>query len=203
MKIIRIVSFFTVLVVPVSLFAQGGGTSSASTTSISTDFGDSYTVENVSEAAIGTFIGGGRSTVGFVGNVEIYNTGSTRSSSSTSRTNTATMPRSISSAVQRRPTTAVTRTTQAGLNNQSIRSISSIDFDFTVPAQWRQPAMVETDLNRVNGVQDSRITFTSTPLGTTVVLTGTVSSDRQRKVAQQLILLEPGVSRVENLLEIR
>jgi len=62
---------------------------------------------------------------------------------------------------------------------------------------------IESGLNRIQGIQDSQIVFKGSPTGATAVLTGTVASDRERRVAKQLLLLAPGVSRVENLLEIR
>jgi osmotically-inducible protein OsmY len=40
-------------------------------------------------------------------------------------------------------------------------------------------------------------------MGAVVVLTGTVASERERRVAKQLLLLEPGINRVDNRLEIR
>jgi len=207
MRVSGIVLFLAVLVIPVSLFAQqgGGGTSSAATSSINTDFGSSFGgVANVSEQSVGTFIGGGRPTVGFVGNVEIYSTGSNRSStarttSSTARTTTA---RAVTTTAQRRAATTA-RTTQTGANAQTIRSLTAIDFDFVMPSQRVQTATVETHLNRVTGIQDSQVALQSSPVGTTAVLTGTVDSDRGRRVAQQLLLMQPGISRVENLLEIR
>jgi hypothetical protein len=209
MKIVRIISFFVFLVVPMSLYAQqGGGTT---TSSISTDFGGSYGgVQNVSEQSVGTFIGGGRPSFGFVGNAEIYNTGSSRSANTARQATTArtaTAARSVTATAARRVTTPATRAGQLGANNQVIRSATSIDFDFVIPTTRLQPAMIETSLNRVPGIQESRVTFSnspsSSPLGTTTVLTGTVATDRERRVAEQYLLMEPGVSRVQNLLELR
>ena len=187
-----------------SLFAQQSG-SSASTSSISTEFGDSYAgVENVSAAAVGTFIGGGRPNA-FVGTTEIYNTSSSRSASSSRQTTAArTTARSVTTTAARRTTAATTRTAQAGsANNQTIRSITSIDFDFVTPSSRMQSDAVTTHLNRVNGIQDSQVAFRNSPQGTTAILTGTVASARERNVAQQLLLLEPGINRVENRLELR
>jgi len=210
MRVFGIILFLVFLVAPPSLFAQQGGTGgggTGATSSISTGFGDSYGgVQNVSEQAAGTFVGGGRPTTGFVGTTEIYNTSSSRSANS-ARQNTATRTavRPVAAtATQRRVATAATRTTLTGnLGNQTIRSATSIDFDFAMPQQRIQPVTVETHLNRVNGIQDCHVTFRSSPVGTTAVLTGTVATDRERRVAQQFLLMEPGISRVENLLEIR
>ena len=39
-----------------------------------------------------------------------------------------------------------------------------------------------------------------TPAGTVATLTGTVSTERDRRLVKQLILLEPGIDKVENNL---
>ena len=208
MKIFGIVSFLVFFVASVPLFAQQSGTSSTATSSINTEFGGSYGgVENVSAQAVGTFVGGGRPTTGFVGMTEIYGTGSNRSSGS-SRTSTAartTTARPVTTTAQRRATTPTSRAAQTGgVNNQTIRSATSIDFDAMIPSPQIPPTTVATHLNsRIPGIQGSQITFRSSPMGTTAVLTGTAASERDRKVAQQFLLMEPGISRVENLLELR
>lgn len=206
MRIFRTVAFFVLLVVPMPLFAQQNGSSSTAS-SIGTGFGDSSGVQNASQAAVGTFVGGGSTTLGFIGTTDIYSSSSnsSRTSSAARRTTTrTTTARSVTTTAARRATTTAGRTTQAGSsNNQTIRSVTSIDFDFAMPSQRVQSATIETQLNRVQGIQDSQVTFKSSPSGTTAVLTGTVASERQRKVAQQFLLLEPGINRVDNLLDIR
>jgi len=207
MRVFGIVAFLAFVVVPVPIFAQqgGGGGGGGSTSSISTDFGDSFGgVQNVSAQAAGTFVGAGVPS-GFVGVTEIYNRSSSRSMT-TSRTTvarTTVRPLTMATTAQRRVATSTARGAMGNLNNQTIRSITSVDFDFAMPPQRVQPTALETNLNRVYGIQDGQVAFNTSPAGTTVVLTGTVPSDRERRVAQQLLLLEPGVSRVENLLEIR
>ena len=206
MRVFGIVSFLAFFVATVPLFAQQGGTngSSTGTSSISTEFGGSYEgVQNVSEQAAGTFVGGGRPT-GFVGTMEIYNSSSSRSSSSTRQaTTTRTATRSATTTAARRATTTTGRTAQAqSANNQTIRSITTLDFDAVMASPHIQPSLA-ISLDRVPGIQDGQVSFRSAPSGTTAVLTGTVASDRGRRVAQQLLLLEPGISRVDNLLELR
>ena len=205
MRVLVITSVLAFFIAPVSLFAQQGGReSTTATTSASTSFGESYEgVQNVSAQAQGTFIGGGRPT-GFVGTTEIYNSSSSRVPSSTRQTAARTTVRPATTATQRLATTSAARAGQVGnINNQTIRSASSIDFDVTMPSQRIQPTAVATHLNRMPGIQGSQVTFRSSPSGTTAVLTGTVASNRERRVAQQLLLLEPGVNKVENLLEVR
>jgi len=212
MRVFRIVSLLAFFTVPVSVFAQqtGAGTSTAATSSINTEFGSTYQgVANVSEQAAtqGSFVGSGRPT-GFVGIDEFF-VGSSNSSrtSSNPRRQTTTVRPATRSTTQRQSgmMPSVTRST-SGNANQFVRAVTSIDFDVATLSLQKRRATAETvalSLNRIQGIQNSQVTFKDSPAGTTAVLTGTVVSERDRRVAQQLLLLEPGIDRVENLLEIR
>jgi len=198
MKIFGFTLFLTFVVLPASLFAQSvGGTSSGSS---------SETVTNLSE--VGGFIGSGRPEV-FVGTGELFNsTSSTRNASSTTRARntraTTTQRRTATStaAMQRRAGT-LGGFSSLGSSNQTIRSITSLDSDIAVaPAQRPLPA-VDSHLSRIPGIEDGRVTFNQSSQGTTAIIKGTVASDRERRVAQQLLLMEPGIDRVENLLKVR
>jgi len=212
MKALKIVAFFILFTAPMSLFAQqsgGGGTSS----SLSTDFGSTYQgadsqgVENVS--AQGGFIGSGIPS-GFVGIDDFYYSGgsSNANRATSARRQTTATRATVRPTAQRRTTMAsgAARSNLMGNNTQSVRAVASVDFDVpTASAQARVLAVdtVTSDLKRIQGFQDGQITLQSSPTGTTAVLTGTVASKRERDVAKQLLLLEPGISRVDNLLEIR
>ena len=198
MRILVIVALLVFIALPGSLFAQGGGGGAAATATTTT-------VEN--QAAQGGFIGVGSST-GFVGVHDVLNRTSTRANPARATT-TAARPRTAvatTPAAQRRATTAGT-SQFGGAGNQTIRSTTS--FDFAAPvgsgglSMQRPLPAIETSLARIHGIQDSQISVTNSPTGTTAVLTGSVASDRERRVAQQLLLLEPGINRVENLLEVR
>ena len=180
---------------PTQTGAQTGATTSSETV-----------VENLSEQ--GGFIGSGRPE-GFVGTVEIYNRTTNARSSSTARTTTTTRPRTSittsSAAAQRRTTVPGVSTT--GAAGQTIRSATSIERDSalfsmqrTLPT--RASATLESQLLRLPGIQHGQVSLSDSPTGTIAVLTGAAASDRERRVAQQLLLLEPGISQVQNLLEI-
>jgi len=194
MRTLGIIAFLMFVFAPVALFAQGSGVSGPSTSD--------FQVENQSEQ--GGFIGSGRPTA-FVGVDEIYNTSSSRSSAtrSNSRITTTTRPRTTASAGQRRLGATAGTYQMGSYSNQSIRSITSLDAEMEVPSAQRSLPMIGAQLTRIRGIEDSQVSFTQSPTGTTAVLTGTVASERERRVAQQLLLLEPGIHRVENRLEIR
>ena len=201
MKFFGIVPFLLFVVVSGSLFAQStGGTTG-------TGLGDStLQVENQSE--LGGFIGSGRPT-GFVGVDEIYDTtssarrSSSSSSSRSSRLTTTARPRTATSASQRQQGAARACSAFGNIDTQTVRSITTLDADMVVPHVRRSPTVGKMQLTRIRGLQDCQVSFATSPKGTTAVLTGTVASERERRVAQQLLLLEPGINRVENLLRVR
>ena len=200
MKFLGFVPFLVLVIVSGSLFAQStGGTASTGTGSDEL----ALQVENQSEQ--GGFIGSGRPT-GFVGIDEIYNTTSSArrsSSSSSARVTTAARPRTATSMAQRQQGAARTYSAFGNIDTQMIRSTTLLDADMAV-SRGRQPLTIgEMQLTRIRGIQDCQVSFATSPKGTTAVLTGTVASESERRVAQQLLLLEPGINRVENLLQVR
>jgi len=204
MAVLRIILFLLVVALPVASYAQGVnvGTGTTNASAINTQFGNTFQgVENVSES--GGFIGSGRPT-GFVGVDEFHN------NSRANNRRTTTPARQVSRAATPQRRTAMQTGTAGqnamGSNNQSIRSVASVDIDVAVSAsRERLPTAktLESSLNRIHGIQGGQVTFRSSPTGMTAVLTGTVASERERRVAQQLLLMEPGIDQVENLLEIR
>lgn len=203
MRFLGIVPFLLLVAFPASLFAQGGGNTNAGTSGVSVT-SEFQGVENV--AAAGGFIGGG-SPSSFVGRDEIYRSGSssrsTRSTNTTRLATTTARTRTTVASATQRQTTRMTGISQLGTNSQTIRSTTSLDSDVNSLSVQRSSPILETQLARLQGIQGSQITFTSSPAGTTAVLTGTVTSNSDRRVAQQLLLLEPGINRVDNRLEVR
>jgi len=204
MRIIGIIVFLMFIVLPTSLFAQGGGTTTSSNSGLSADFGDTFQgVTNLSEQ--GGFIGSGRPEY-FVGFDEIYG-GSTASSrsrtASTARATTTTRPRTVTATAQRGVRTAAGTAQLGNLNNQTVRAATSLDVDIVISAARRQLPPIESYLARLQGLHNNQISYADSPQGTTAVITGTVTSDRERRVAKELLLLQPGIDRVENRIEIR
>ncbi|MDR0328399.1 MAG: BON domain-containing protein [Planctomycetaceae bacterium] len=205
MRIFGIISFLVLVFTPATLFAQGSGTSGGGTSSSSASSTGVSDVQVENQSEQGGFVGSGRPT-GFVGIDEIYSTSSSRRTTtarSNSRVTTMTRSRAATSTMQRRPGTMAGTSLMGSSNNQSIRSVTSLDAGMMVAPVQRPLPMIEAELTRIHGIQDSRVSFTPSPTGTTAVLTGTVASERERRVAQQYLLLEPGIHRVENRLEIR
>lgn len=203
MRVLGIVSFLVLLSSPVMLLAQVGSNTSQSD-------GQGIQVENVSER--GGFIGSGKPTF-FVGVEELPNSSSTRSSTSATTSTTARrqaaqsrspMRSTTSATAQRRPGMTSGMLQQGGTNARLIQSVSTVDVNPTAPSVQRPQRLdVEANLSRIQGIQDGQIMFTHSPTETTAVLSGSVASDWERRVAKQLLLLEPGINHVENMLNIR
>ena len=187
-SIFSAILFLVFFALPGLLFAQTGSTTGSSE------------VQNFSEQ--GGFIGSGRPSA-FVGVHEIYNTSSRTSSSA--RLTTTTRPRTTATSMPAQRQTRMTAGVgQLGSqSNQNIRSATSLGFNGPTSPMQRSLPVIETNLARIQGIQDSQVAFVNSPTGTTAVLTGTVSSAWERRVAQQLLLLEPGINRVENRLDVR
>jgi len=194
MKFYGVVPFLMLVIFSGSLFAQNTGGISGIGSGNST-----VQVENQSEQ--GGFVGSGRPTA-FVGVDEIYNTSSSTRRSS-ARTATTARPRTATSAAQRQPGAARMSSALGSNNTQTIRSTTSLDADMAVPHVWQSLTTAEVQLARIRGIRDGQVSIAKSPMGTTAVLTGTVASERERRVAQQILLLEPGINRVENLLQVR
>ena len=209
-RVLTLISFLVLVLTSVPLLAQRSSTGSSNAGSIG-DNSAFQGVTNVSEqaAAQGSFVGSGRPSA-FVGIDEVYtgSSASSRSSANSSRRTTTTSRPAARTTMQRRAAQpgAARSNMFGGSNNQFIRTVTSIDFDVASPSPQNRLIMagaVESSLNRIQGIQDGQVTFKDSPTGTTAVLTGTAASERERRVAQQLLLLEPGIHQVENLLEIR
>ena len=208
MRILMIASLILV-VVPTSLYAQGMGTSSSSSgTSSTSSFSDSTPgVENQAQTA--TFVGGGKPDA-FVGTVDIYASffGASRTARSTSRASaaratTTSRPRT-SATTSRVAGTTMGLTSQAGgVNSQTVRALTSFDDGFTFSTERAAQPTIESYFARIQGVQDMQLSFTNSLQGATAVVSGAVPTVRERRVVQQMLLLEPGIDRVDNRLEIR
>jgi hypothetical protein len=88
-----------------------------------------------------------------------------------------------------------------GRNNREIRAILQVDFDTPALAPGRVAAQAQKVLVRAKPLQGLG-TIQVGMQGRLAVLSGTVHSERARKLAEQLVLLEPGISGVQNDLQV-
>ena len=168
---------------------------------------DTPALENQAER--GGFIGSGRPDA-FVGVDEIYHSTTRSSGASRQQTQTTRRPAATSSPAQRNTGTMTGMTQTGSGSDQTIRSstrpeLSRVDdasSNVQATLQRSIPAM-ETSLARIQGLRHGQVSLYTTPTGTTAILTGSVASPQDRRTAQHLLLLEPGINRVENQLDVR
>lgn len=195
MRVFGIALFFMLIAVPAPLFAQQGSRSNAS----------SSNTEVVNVSAQGGFVGGSKPDY-FVGIDEVFDASAIRSTTRSNNRLTTTTRRTVrtTTTAQRRAGVTGGVSQLGSLGTQTVPSVSALDLSIAGSALQRPQQMaVEANLTRIQGIQNGQITFANSPAGTTAILTGTVASEGERRVAKQLLLLEPGIDRVENLLEVR
>ncbi|GHT17930.1 hypothetical protein FACS1894189_4790 [Planctomycetales bacterium] len=176
---------------------SGAGTSS-SDSSFSTDFGttiETPTAQEFDQPASRGFIGSGKPD-GFVGVDEIYE--STSSNSSSSNRQTVTSNRSTNRQTVRRTTnrTSTSSRTSGTSGGRTVRAATTADFDYISVQPSQRTVEMLSHLSRLPNLEDVEIQLGSTPGGTVATLTGTFTSEKQKKLATQLLLLEPGVDKV-------
>ncbi|MDR3183379.1 MAG: BON domain-containing protein [Planctomycetaceae bacterium] len=153
--------------------------------------------DNSSRGFIGSSAPGG-----FVGVDEIYDSFAPANSTN-SRSATTTTRRTTASTTRRTTTNRnLTNRTSSSNSQQLVRSSAVTDFDYVRPQTAQRITAMQTHLQRIRGLQGESVNIEQTPSGTVVTLTGTVKSERDSKLARQLILLEPGIDRVENKLTV-
>jgi len=107
-------------------------------------------------------------------------------------------------------TSSRTTTGRSGLsstsNSRTVRAATTTDFAFSPMEVGNRTAEFQTRISRLPNLrvvpEQVNIKLEGTPEGNIATLTGTVPSERERKVMKQLLLLEPGIDKVENKLEI-
>ena len=77
-----------------------------------------------------------------------------------------------------------------------------VDFDYPTPEPAKLSATLQGVMSRAKRLE-SRVPYEVSMTGRTAILRGEVGTARDRVVAEKLVLLEPGVSQVQNELTVR
>ena len=182
---------------PASAMAQQGSSSSSGLMSGSSGLSES----SAPSLGLQTFDEvGNTSLVGVSGNSAFIGVDSYFESGSlgSRRTNTAsTSTRRTTTSMARR--SSVSRSMMGNRSNTSeIRSSATVAIDGV--AMERTPQL-STPVAR-QFADKINVTFQNEPSGTTATMTGTVTNEHQSRVARQLLLLEPGIYKVNNELKV-
>jgi hypothetical protein len=182
--------------------------SSSNSSSANSDFGTTIEAPIVPESPDSTsqtFIGRD-SSVPFIGREKPF---------SDQQTNNGRKPASTLSST-RRATSSRTMTSnrsmlgRSGINSSSggrtVRATTQTEFSLSPMEVNHQATEFQTRISRLPSLhvipEQIGVNLESTPQGNVATLTGTVNSERERKVMKQLLLFEPGIDKVDNKLII-
>lgn len=140
----------------------------------------------------------------FVGRERPFETSSSTRTSNVRSTSTRSTSRTTSS---RTSTSRTNIGRTSGTSNQTgVRSMTSTDFAFSPMEVGHREATFQYRLNRIPNLRSLpnqvQVKIENTTTGNVATLKGTVSSERDRKIAKQLLLLEPGIDKVDNHLVV-
>lgn len=181
---------------------SGGGTPTSAALGSTVDMPEFQGFETQQQTFVG--IPDNASFVG-VDDVSSGNNNVTSSRRNTSTRRTTTTRRTTSSRMSA-SRTSMGRSTANSRNSTSVRATTTADFGFSPLGVAGRENAFRTRLPRLNlsvVPEQLNVQVNSKPEGTVATLNGTVATQRDRKLIQQLLLLEPGIDKVDNQLVIR
>ncbi|MDR2757577.1 MAG: hypothetical protein LBC20_17955 [Planctomycetaceae bacterium] len=177
--------------------------------STSSDLGSTTntpTFQGFQDTTSQTFIGRDSSTP-FIGREEVFSDRQT--STNNKRTTTAT---SSTRATSSRMTSSRSMTSRSvsgrnsSSNGRTVRAVTQADVAFSPMEVNHRTTEFQTRITRLPSLhilpEQIGVKLENTSQGNVATLTGTVSSERERKIMKQLLLLEPGIDKVENKLSV-
>lgn len=139
----------------------------------------------------------------FIGREQSFETVYSRSGNS-SQAATARTSRGVSSTRSRAGSTSMGRTSSA--NASQVRAQTTTDFQFSPPEIDFRTTAFRSRMTRLPSLriapEQVDISIDRRKGENIATLSGTVASTRDRKLLQNLLLLEPGIDRVDNRLEV-
>ncbi|MDR3232341.1 MAG: BON domain-containing protein [Planctomycetaceae bacterium] len=182
--------------------SSGFSGSASDSSSVFSETVDTPTFQGLEDNANRGFVGSGTPD-GFVGVDEVYESFAPTNSTTSRNSTSATTRRTATSSVSRTTTNRNTNRTSTGNSGQQlVRSRTVTDIEYVVPQTAQRISAIQTHLKRIQGLQNGDVNIEQTKAGTVAVLTGTAASEKERKVAGQLLLLEPGIDKVDNRLTV-
>jgi hypothetical protein len=183
--------------------------SSSNSSSANSEFGttiEAPTLQDFQESTSQTFIGRD-SSIPFIGREE-QPFSDRQTSSTTRRTTTSTSSSTRRATSSRMTSNRSMSSSRSGLNSsgngRTVRAATQAEFALSPMEVSQRTTEFQTRITRLPNLhlvpEQIEVNLESTPQGNIATLTGTVASERERKVLKQLLLLEPGIDKVENKL---
>ncbi|MDR0336957.1 MAG: BON domain-containing protein [Planctomycetaceae bacterium] len=185
--------------------------SNSGSDSTGSEFGSTIetpTFQGFRDPASQSFIGRDNS-VPFIGREEPFSDRQTSTNNRRTTTSTTTSTRRTTSS--RMTTANRSMSGRSGLNSatnngRTVRATTQTEFMLSPGDVDQRTTDFQTRITRLPRLQvvpeQIGVTLASTSQGNIATLTGTVSSERERKILKQLLLLEPGIDKVDNRLTI-
>jgi hypothetical protein len=190
--------------------SSSGSSGSTMESGATTEFGttiETPTFQGFQDPTSKPFIGRD-SSLPFIGRDEPF--GDRQTSASNKRTTTTT-----SSSARRATSTRMTSnrsmmSSRSGITSSSggrtVRATTQAEFALSPMEVNHRTTEFQTRITRLPTLhvmpEQISVNLESTTQGNVAILTGTVASERERKVMKQLLLLEPGIDKVENKLTV-
>ena len=183
---------------------SGGGSSQAPSTGMSNDptaltsMADTPTFQDFRPLGDSSFIGVPNTST-FIGTEQSFDP-STSTSSRRPTTTTSTVRRTTT-ASRTSINRANTLTSRSTADQRSVRPVTSPGFEFLPMGTDARAAAIQTQIARTPNFQAAPVAVRME--GNVVTLTGTVATPQARKLAEQLVRLDPGVRTVNNQLTVQ
>lgn len=143
-----------------------------------------------------------RDGVPFIGRERPFESSSSRSSNVLSSTSRSSRTTSRTSASR----TSIGSRTSSTSNQSGVRAATTTDFSFSPMEVGHREAAFRTRMQRMPNLRvipdQVRIQVARSGADNVATVRGTVASERDRKLVRQLLLLEPGIDRVDNQLVV-
>ncbi|MDR2441186.1 MAG: hypothetical protein LBE12_17635 [Planctomycetaceae bacterium] len=187
--------------------SSSSGSSSGSTSSDLGSTIETPAFQGFQDTTSQTFIGRD-SSVPFIGREEAFSDRQTSTNNKrTTTTATSSTRRTTSSRTSSRSMTSRSASGQnSSSSGRTVRAVTQAEVAFSPMEVNHRTTEFQTRITRLPNLhilpEQISVKQESTPQGNIATLTGTVSSERERKIMKQLLLLEPGIDKVENKLII-
>jgi len=141
----------------------------------------------------------------FVGVEQFFDESTSKSSrrTTTSTASTARRTTTTSRMTTSRMNTMGMTSRSMGNNQRNVRSTASSEFDFSPLEVDTRSVALQTRITKLPSLRGTTDQVAVRMDGNTVTLTGTVATSHERKLAEQLVRLEPGVDTVDNRLSVK
>ena len=149
-----------------------------------------------------TFIGVPNTST-FIGTEQSFDPSTSTSSRRSTPTTSTARRTTTTTRMSTSRTNTMGRTSRSMSDPRSVRSVASSEVAFSPMSVDDRSVAIQTRITRIPNFRSGPDQVAVRMEGNVVTLTGTVATSHERKLAEQLVRLEPGVGTVENRLTVK